>query len=134
MGVVGAGGSAGDDGETAGVCSAGRGDSANPGGVGGPGGGEAGSGAGGSRGDEAIDTIEAVDDARQQGGKDDGVEAAQGRGERRSSPSISASRSSSTSLRRLLFLLGGGVDISGDDGAETLQPAGAATAVAASSV
>jgi hypothetical protein len=50
-------------------------------------------------------------------GESSGGEATPDRGERRSSPSPSGPRSSSTSLRRLLILLGGGVITSGDEGA-----------------
>jgi hypothetical protein len=121
------------------------------GGAGGLVGGVAGSitsGAGGDGGDVTVGDMSVLEGGDSE---DCSEEAVHDRGERRSSPSPSKPRNSSTSLRRLLlFLFGGGVRISGDEaggtscwglgdvgvggaglGVEALSPAGVSAATVA---
>jgi hypothetical protein len=74
-------------------------------------------GVGDSNGGEIVGGVCWLDVEDGEGGDGGGGEATPDRGERRNSPSPSGPRSSSTSLRRFLILLGGGVITSGDEGA-----------------
>ncbi len=117
------GGKAGSTPGGTGVGATDGGNTGNVGGAGGSGSGEAGTTSGGTGGTDS-GGIDSVVDLR--GGEDwgrslDCCVAGQDGGERRSLPSGSKSRKSSTSFRRLLVILAGSETISGRDGGDGAQ-------------